>query len=143
MSPAMFLEPLDKAACHHPGALGCKQKCLCYMGPDRCLDEAPSPSPDILCQCFPAAALTDDSGHQRTRAYDRHPTPQCSVSGCPAGVGPSHPFPAKNLCLAHAPSYFSGTAQQWPCTKQQRRKNSREWKSRSVPTGLRNRTQTL
>lgn len=41
------------------------------------------------------------------RAHDGHPTPQCSVSGCPAGVGPSHPFLAKNLCLAHAPSSFT------------------------------------
>ena len=51
----------------------------------------------------------DDSGHQRRmRAHGGLPTPRCSVDGRPAGTGPSHPFPAKNLCLAHAPSSLTG-----------------------------------
>lgn len=75
MSPAMFLEPPDKAACHHPGALGCKQKYLCYMGPDRCLDEAPAPAsrhPLPVLSLQPSSRMT--LRHQRVRAHDGHPT---------------------------------------------------------------------
>lgn len=107
VSPAMFLEPPGKAACHHPGALGCKQKCLCYIGPDRCLDEAPAPAASSASAFLPGRPHRSSSGHQECGPHDGHPTPQCSIRpSVLLALVQSHPFLTEPL-LAHAPSCFT------------------------------------